>query len=591
MTDPGRRSRFAVAIVLALAVSIVVGCAAAPSGSSRPSDTASASPGALDGAPVVEFASTVDVLAASGIGVYEQPDSTDPLKPIAEPASPLKLLRFQVDQLVAHANAGMGTAAATIDEATETDGQGKLPMSYVLAGYAATATTPGGLETKRLLGDQDLDQPDGLLFPDLAIVLYVGEVTSAGAKLGGTSALPLAGQLAAVERPGHAPPAALAAFSPCGAFGDFMSTVFQKIESAILSIIPDIPFVKAGIAWALGKAIDAGKLALEQAQKLIPFFEPIKQAIGLLALGMTVKSVLQPWSIRLTSDHDKAHYSVGAQVTEVTVKGTIDDGGGHLPKVVLDCLAIVDKSITDIHGGAKDSPVDWKFAFGAEHVATFEALEKKLSDSKQTTFRFVMTDEPQRFHDDGPIVTNPMYIQLTVRRQDVATLKARLDKFARGIVQPAIFDALVGHFGNPLDGLVKLMTPTAQRRVIAEHHLAPTPTPTAPPTTLPTPPVKPSPGQNNEFCRRYKALREWAKNPDYPELSQEWGAYVANAYAEMQPFAPPDIAPGLEHVVQAYALYGNAPEPANVPLAGPDAVYIGETIVAIHQYCGIPLEG
>src|SRR5262249_51887980 len=152
------------------------------------------------------------------------------------------------------------------------------------------------------------------------------------------------------------------------------------------------------------------------------------------------------------------------------------------------------------------------------------------------TFQFTMTDEPQRYHDDGPLVLNPMYVQLTVHRQDVATLKAQLDGFARGIIQPVIFDAIVGHFGNPLDGIVKLMTPTAQRRVIAEHHLAPTPTPTPSdsPSATPSPSVSPSAERKDEFCRRYKALLAWAKNPDYPELSQEWGGYVANAYAEMQ---------------------------------------------------------
>jgi hypothetical protein len=91
----------------------------------------------------------------------------------------------------------------------------------------------------------------------------------------------------------------------------------------------------------------------------------------------------------------------------------------------------------------------------------------------------------------------------------------------------------------------------------------------------------------DEFCKRWRALLDWQLANQSSELTQPWAAEIARQSQEMLPFAPPQLVDGVNAYIRAYGTFASAPEPMNVPMAGPDAALIGIAFMANNDYCGI----
>ena len=105
-------------------------------------------------------------------------------------------------------------------------------------------------------------------------------------------------------------------------------------------------------------------------------------------------------------------------------------------------------------------------------------------------------------------------------------------------------------------------------------------------TPCPTP--KPT---EDEFCKRYRAMVDWIaghSGSDF-ELTQPWAAEIARRSRDMKPYAPQHLVDDVNTYIAVYALYASVPEPANVPIVGPDAVNLGNAFMAMNEYCGITL--
>ena len=104
------------------------------------------------------------------------------------------------------------------------------------------------------------------------------------------------------------------------------------------------------------------------------------------------------------------------------------------------------------------------------------------------------------------------------------------------------------------------------------------------------PPTPPSPKPTeDEFCKRYRAMLEWAAqytDTDF-ELSQPWAAEIARRSQDMRPYAPEHLIDDVDLYIRVYGTYASAPEPVNVPIVGPDAAGIATAFLAMNAYCGI----
>lgn len=586
-------SRPLAALLVAL---LLAGCAGGPPPSSTTGPpgsgpAASSQPPASD-APLAALTvdDAIDTLAAAGIAVYEEPGATAPIREPAAPVSPFALLGFQVENLVRDAGAGGGVPADRIDDLIPMP-EDTVPFSAVLAGYVATAVTPGGRAAAELMADQDLEVTSELWFPSLVLVLFVGEVAGAAetleardARLDGPTA-----RLAVGAGGPSVPDVRLAAADPCGDFSRFLAGTIQRVSDAILSVIPHIPFIGAAIDWALQRIGDAAKELLGH----VPFLTALREGVKLLALAATVVASLRDWPVSVTAAPTAAHHSVGATVEHVTLTAVVDDGPGDLfSDPVRTCAKLLDIELP--RGGAPGSAVEWRILAGGEHMAPGLEQDRAIDASLRVRFGFDTADEPQRNHEGGRLASGRVAVEVTVKRQDVAQVRRLIEQVIVGAIPPVVWNAVVGLFGDPIAKLTAWTDPTGRGAATVSYHGEPQPS--ASPSDEPSPSGSPSPSPSpssdprDAFCSRYRALVAWGRAPTEEELSRPWAAYVASAFIDMRPFAPAHLVGSVDVAIETYSTYAIAEEPFNVPLAGPSAARLGDAVIAMHRYCGLPLD-
>jgi hypothetical protein len=93
----------------------------------------------------------------------------------------------------------------------------------------------------------------------------------------------------------------------------------------------------------------------------------------------------------------------------------------------------------------------------------------------------------------------------------------------------------------------------------------------------------------DEFCTRYRAMVDWVaqqSGTDF-ELTQPWAAEIARRSRDMRPYAPDHLIDDVDLYIRVYGTFATAPEPANVPIVGPEAAGIANAVLAMNEYCGI----
>lgn len=442
-----------------------------PTGSPTDMPTGSAgsplpSPTPDDATAGVEAA--IRALAVSGVGVYEGPSAAAPIYRLDGPSSPLRFLRWQAENLARDADADGGIGADEIDELLPMPPE-SVPFSLVLAGYVAAAQTPGAEHARQLMADQDLEAPAALLFPTLVLALFVGEVTGAAAS-GATAesggvliAEPAIARAAAPAVARAAAPALalttdlkiarapvrLAAAGVCGDLTTFFTDTLQKVAAAIVAVLPDIPFLKAAIEWALTKGLQLGLKVAADLVELIPYIGAIRSAIGVLALAVTVVAALRDWTVSVAAQPASAHYSVGPSTSQANAIGTVDDGPGDVfSPAVRECASLL--SIDLAKGGAAGSTATWQVVSGSEHAAPGDNQDTQVDAGRRTTLRLVMTREPEDVHKSSRIANGLVRLRVTVKRQDVEQVRKFIEGAITSSLPPSVYTALTGLFGDPL---------------------------------------------------------------------------------------------------------------------------------------------
>jgi hypothetical protein len=541
------------AILLALAVGLT-GCGGTPS-TAAPNGSAAASPAQSD-SPSIEEA--IDALADAGVGVYDGPTSATPVREPVGAASPFRLLHSQVENLARDAAAGGGIGADQIDALLPMP-DGSVPFSFILAGYVAASQTAGADHARALMADQDLEQPASLLFPTLVLAMFVGEVTAAA----DTAAVEMASlersgvRLAIAGGPGSI---RLAATDVCADFSGFVKSTLQAVSAAIITVLPDIPFLKTAISWALTKGIALGLDAAAGLIELIPFIGALRTAIGAIALAVTVVAALRDWTVPVTVQPGLAHYSVGATVGLADAIGTVDDGPGDVfSPEVRSCAALLGISLAK--GGAEGSIATWSVVAGSNHASPSANQQTTVGADRRTTLRLVMSREPEDVHDSATIANGLVVLRVTVKRQDVEQVKTFIEKAITGVLPEPVYKAVTGTFGDPLSKITAMVDINGQGRLVAEYHL---PDETPPPASpSPSPSLTPDP---NAFCKKYAAMIAWAIANQSGAGAQAYVAEIQRRLHDMRPDAPASMRGAVDIHIAVY----------DAVVAGAGAAVVGE---------------
>ena len=576
-----RRPRGTPTLVVLLTVAIVA-CMGPSNGApaGEPGDPGASPPAA----PVAVSADQViAALAEAGIAVYDGPADITPATEPAAPVSPYAVLRFQVEQLARDATAGGGVPADELDALIPMPAD-TPPMSAILAGYVATGQTPGSRFAATLMAGQGFERPGSLWFPTVVLSLFVGEVSGAAEGLGPAAAT--AHRAPATDAGGFTADIRLVAVDPCGDFSRFFGGVIGSIKDAILSVIPHIPFIGAAIDWALGKVVDAARELLGQ----VPFLTALREGVMLLALAATVVTSLRDWPVTVTADPGAVHRSVGTQVGHMTMTASIDDGPGDLFSVpVRNCAALLE--ITLPKGGVVGSTVEWRILDGGVHIAPGGRQDETVDAGKRATFDFDTADESLRDHETGKPDSDPIRVQVTVKRQDVEQVRTLIREMITDAIPATVWDALTAHFGDPVEALTTWTDPKGSGFGIAGFHLPrePLPDPDDPPEEEPGSGSRP-PSQEPEegdFCAAYRDLLHWWFIRTDDVGSQAWAAEIVRRFQEMRPFAPRPLLGAVDVHIGLYTAHATLTGPQLALEAAPWAEQMPEAVAALDAHCDI----
>ncbi len=186
-------------------------------------------------------------LARAGIAVVADtstdPATASPEVPLTGPASPVELLDFQAHALAVQAWGGAGWTGAELDSVVPlpSDAPSGTPsLGQLLAGYAASAATPGGAFARALLAGQDLKDPATVRFPAVVLFLFASDLATDGGRVPAPSASPSAAArllpLAAGGPVVAAPAIDLTLI--CSGPSGWIDAVVQNLEAALINAMP-----------------------------------------------------------------------------------------------------------------------------------------------------------------------------------------------------------------------------------------------------------------------------------------------------------------------------------------------------------------
>jgi hypothetical protein len=541
-----------IAILASIAVS---GCAVgAPSASPSPSAAQSIGSSPLAGpfnAQTVERA--VQVLATGGVEVRVGPDDA-PLTAATNP-SRVRLLRWQARNLALEASAGAGTLGADLDNfaaASEAP-----PLSALVAGWLHTADSPAVAQARQLLPGYTTTEPQQLVISNLVMLLFVADVVgpaTASSAVANTGHLAAGGAFVAVE-------------------SDFCASVAEYLNGALAGILD--PALRPDPDWLAD--------AIELYAEIEPDPERLRAAIGALALLAYATSISRPWVATISAVPTEAHYLVeGNELAgnEKQFTFNVNVGDATITDEAAECgeLAGVD---LDGSEEAEGTEVGWLTYQLLPHAVDLEGdLELEgAGEFVSANYEYQTRDETEEAHSDGQLNTVEVLVGATAVRQDIAAVEAAVSSLLTAGNTGMASAEVAAQYAKLEPALRERLNPSATTKVTITWHVKPDESPT-PPSPEPT---------DDEFCRRYKVFLRWQmqhEGTDY-ELSQPWAAEIADQMEALRAYAPPQLVEHVNLYVLVYRTYATVPEPANVPVVGPDAARIADAFIAMTGYCGI----
>ncbi len=398
-----RRSTF---LIGGLVIAMLMGCGTGPS-RLLPTGTSSPRPSpATLSFSQADVQRAVDELASLGIETRVRPADPAPITAVTGAPSPVRLLRLQVRNLALERAAGGGTLGADLDRLSAAAGGG--PVSPLLAGWVASASTPAAKWAASLLGQGAPANSAAHVFPTLALVAFVADASGSGSK---TSDRPTGATLAllgGLRDAGSGAPARLAAATSSG----FCGEVSAYLSAALNGIVD----TNAGVPASLKQLIDVYAPQYENDPGLL------RRTIGALALLTYATSLARTWSVDVVPDPAAIAYGVmGEDPVEGDVQVSVATGNDVFAAEVADCASLANAQLGSVP--VAGSSVIWDPSGLGVH-ATAQSAEATLDEHRAAGLTYVTTTETKDLADNGDPLTAQMWVRASVDRAEMSALAA-----------------------------------------------------------------------------------------------------------------------------------------------------------------------
>jgi hypothetical protein len=405
---------------------------------------------------------TIEALAACGVPTWEGTSATSPIIPVAGDMAPNRLLRWQAHNLAMEIRNRGGRNGATYDAAIPIP-EGTPPPSPVLAGYVATARTPGGDLARAVMGDQDWAQAAGIRFPAVIGALLLADVARETlAPTARTLAVPLGARQDGVCSSLQAwVEATIAAIFDALRLDEPDNTVGQVITGIWNFIVDIAETVAGGLASRLKDAV----------------LSAVRAIAGLIGTASQIVSLLQLWTISVEPAPPVTAFGIGNATVSGTVLVRVTSGTmTEWPSDISDCAAVSGIPLPSLAAG--EAPVTWEYSEapidlvsitaepaaldgGGEAVLAYETNSESAEDATGTPHEGLLTVVPTVERDDLGDVADAI----------LATSLAGLPAIVRDVVVP-ILGPMASEVVEQIAGMV---TVTGSGVVTVIYHTPPEP--------------------------------------------------------------------------------------------------------------------
>ena len=388
----------------------------------------------------------IEAFAACGIPTYEDTAATAPIIPVTGAMAPNRLLRWQAHNLAIEIRNRGGRDGAMWDVTIPVP-EGNPPPSLILAGYVATATTPGGDLARAIMGEQDWTQIATIHFPAVIGALLVADIARERSPL---TVRQLAVPLGARQ-------------GVCSSLQGWVEQTIAAIFDALKLEEPDdtVGQVITGIwNWIVdvGETV-VGGLVTELTEGMLSI---VRAVAGLVGTASQIVSLLQPWTISIEPMPEVIPFAIDDATVSGIVHAHVTTGlVTEWPADIADCAAVAGLALPDLTAGA--APITWQFTESPIDLVAITTEPSALDDAGDATLTYDTNHESAEDAKGTPH-EGLFAMCATVERDDLRTLGdtvlvtvlSGLPAIVRDIVVP-ILGPVANDIVASLVGMVSVM--------------------------------------------------------------------------------------------------------------------------------------
>lgn len=409
------------------------------------------------------------VLRESGIGVYD--DSA------AAGLEPVRVTQWQARNLAVEAANGGGVSGAVLDKLTPSP-TGAPPIAFLLAAWASGYNSPGALFVKALLGEPDWHRADSIVFPKLALTLFVADAIS-------SSATSTAATIASTGGSATAPVQLVAFAGPCTTASSFIQNGISAVAIAL-----KVSTSSGGFLSFLGKiwntAVDIATGVVNGLIDLVtlPVVNLLVNVFGVIAAIAQVTSFLTQWRVGSTATPEENRFGVTPAVVTGTVRMQVDPPELPIPDVVIDCAAAAGVDMRDA-GSAAGSTVTWDGRnMGREDLSSVLQADDELDANRSATYTYQTGQESSELAQSPNEHGGLLELIAHVERNDIEKVRLLFAKLLLDQIPEAV-RAIVEPIAGPILGtatrqLAAISDVSTAAYVAIRFHSEPNPTATSP---------------------------------------------------------------------------------------------------------------
>jgi hypothetical protein len=430
---------------------------------------------------------SIAALAGGGVTVTDDVNSLTPIVALTGTPSAMRFTRWQVQNLVAEANAHSGYLGSELDSIA-TPPAGSPPLSILIGAWLTRHEGALANYATGFMGAQDYKNSATIVFPTIVVLTFIADIARV------TTTSQLQRPSLNIERFLAAP---AEADGICTDISNWVSSVVNSVTSAVQA---------NGSGWlaslwntVVNIAVTGISIVVNGIlQSLVGFITQIATVCGTL---MQVASMFKPWSVQLAGD--PATLTLGATAEQGKFDATLSADDIQWPASLVGCVQALSNVKLD-NASYTDAPVRWTQPRNIPGLAMKMSEDDTLLPDKTAHYTFstnTVEDVPQA---DCPVLVNAgsVGITVTVARSDISKTLSSLETLITNQINASIRAYLAPYINPALDAANttagQFKAPHESSVVVLKEYVA---DPLCSHTPLPgTPaPSTPGPGGNAEL--------------------------------------------------------------------------------------------